>query len=84
VKHRRVEVRYEEGERPWRIYWSGTQQLADERRFATLEEAGPVARALVGEMEPGDRGDVAFMAAGLRRYGRRFPEMLAGHRRVDR
>jgi len=47
MSHRKVEIRFEEGDRPWRIYWSGTTELADERWFSTLEEAGPVARALM-------------------------------------
>ena len=44
---RGVDIRYDDDERGWRIYWSGTQELADERTFATLEEAGVAARALV-------------------------------------
>ena len=46
---RKVELRFEEGEGAWRIYWSCTQELADERWFKNLEEAGPVARALMSE-----------------------------------
>ena len=37
-----VLVRFEEELGAWRIYWSDTLELADERLFASIEEAGPV------------------------------------------
>ena len=49
MERRRVSIRFEEGEGCWRIYWSCTQDLADERHFKDIAEAGPVAFALMAE-----------------------------------
>jgi len=47
VDPRAVTITFEEADNLWRIYWSGTKDLADERWFPTLESAGPAARVLV-------------------------------------
>lgn len=49
---KKVEIRFNDSSGRWKIYWSGTDELADDRDFATLEEAGPVARELMGYQEP--------------------------------
>lgn len=52
MENRKVEVRYDGRQaRPWALYWSGTDELASEECFATLEEAGPVMRELLEEQE---------------------------------
>lgn len=51
MERRRITIRFDEDVEAWRIYWSTvdvpTLTLADPRVFGTLEEAGPVARALM-------------------------------------
>jgi len=43
-----VLIRYEGDERgTWCLYWSDTQELADPREFATLEDASAAARAIL-------------------------------------
>ena len=42
-----VDIRFQGGPRPWRIYWSSTLKLADKGRYATIEDAGRAARAIV-------------------------------------
>lgn len=42
-----IEIRWEENGRAWRLYWSPSRNLADRRRFKTMEEAGAVANALL-------------------------------------
>jgi len=50
MNSRGVQIRFEgPHEKPWRIYWSNTQELVTPMRFATLEEAGPIARAFFEE-----------------------------------
>jgi hypothetical protein len=44
---RKVELRFEEDVQRWRIFWSGTAELADERDFEKLEDAGARARELM-------------------------------------
>ena len=46
---RKVEIRFEEDVGAWRIYWSGTDELADPGVFGSLMEAGTMARQLMGE-----------------------------------
>jgi hypothetical protein len=47
---RKISVRYEgPDEKPYRIYWSETNELASNRRYLSLEEAESVARALMEE-----------------------------------
>ena len=47
---RKISIRYDgPSEKPIRIYWSETNQLASNRRFANIAEAGAVARALMTE-----------------------------------
>jgi hypothetical protein len=50
-----VTIRFEEDSGKWRIYWSGTNELADEELYDTLDDAGPAARALMGYTEPESR-----------------------------
>ncbi len=45
MRNRRVVLQYEEAERGWRVYWSGTRDLVDPRLFARIEDAAPVAWA---------------------------------------
>ena len=47
MDHERVLIKYEEADQLWRIYWSGTKELADPRWFSSLEEAAAMARAIV-------------------------------------
>ena len=47
-----VLVRFEDDLGAWRIYWSETLELADERLFASIEEAGPVMRELMKNRPP--------------------------------
>ena len=42
-----VSIRHDEESNTWKIYWGRTQELATPREFRSLEEAGPVARALM-------------------------------------
>lgn len=51
MKFRSVMLRYEEADSLWRIYWSDTMTLADERWFPTLEGASVVFRALISRMD---------------------------------
>lgn len=52
---RKVEIRFEgPNAKPWRLYWSCTDDLATEDRFATLEEAGKAAWQLIEELEDDD------------------------------
>jgi len=51
MERRTVEIRHEAQLGTWRIYWGGTNALADMRRFETIEEAGPVAHALMEQLE---------------------------------
>lgn len=45
----KVEIRYEgPGETPWRVYWSGTAELADPGSFESIEAAAPAARHALG------------------------------------
>ena len=45
---RNISIRFDgSNEKPYRIYWSRTQELASARRFATVEEAGSLARAFM-------------------------------------
>lgn len=45
--NRKIEIRNVGGPRPWRLYWSGTDDLVDGETYATIEEAGPVARSIM-------------------------------------
>jgi hypothetical protein len=47
-----VWVRFEEEIGGWRIYWSGTFDLADARIFDSIEEAGPVMVELMTKRPP--------------------------------
>lgn len=48
--NRKIEIRYTgPGRKPWRLYWSGTEDLATEERFANLELAGAAARTLMAD-----------------------------------
>ena len=49
---KKVLIKFVEDENRWRISWSCTTELADPRSFATIDEAAPVARALMGYVEP--------------------------------
>lgn len=50
--NRKVEIRYEgRGPQPWRLYWSGTDELVLEDRFADLKSAGAAAREAMEEDE---------------------------------
>ncbi len=47
---RSVSIRFDgTNEKPYRIYWSRTQEPASGRRFATVEEAGALAQAFMEE-----------------------------------
>lgn len=52
TENRRVWIRFEEELGVWRIYWSGTFDLADDREFETLGAAGRVARQILGLEQP--------------------------------
>jgi len=45
---KKVLIKFMDDENRWRIFWSCTTELADPRSFATIDEAAPVARALMG------------------------------------
>jgi len=50
MSSRKIAIRYDgPDEKPFRIYWSETDQLASNRRFAQVEEAEALARALMTE-----------------------------------
>lgn len=53
---KKVLIKFMDDENRWRIFWSCTTELADPRSFATIDEAAPVARALMGYVEPRKRG----------------------------
>jgi hypothetical protein len=42
-----ISIRHDETTNTWRLYWGGTEELADSREFRSLDEAAPVARALM-------------------------------------
>ena len=52
MTHRSVIIKHIEDGGGWRLFWSDTWKPADERRFATMEAAGGVARALMGAPDP--------------------------------
>ena len=52
MTHRSVVVKHMPEEGGWRLLWSDTWEFADDRVFATLEETGPIVRALMGASDP--------------------------------
>lgn len=38
--------------KPWALYWTGTEELATDETFATLDDAGWAARRLMGGSDP--------------------------------
>jgi len=50
--NRRIEIRWEgPNQKPLRLYWAHSDELAVEERFATFAEAGAAARDLMEEDE---------------------------------
>lgn len=61
METRQVQIRFEGPHKePWRIYWSGTDELATDERFADLESAGVVARELMSEEEEPEASHAAW------------------------